>query len=159
MEHPPENQSLTTTRESLRDALYLGLVLGLIYAVSSTIETQGISAEAFIAKRFLVKLVISCLVGIVLSCCWEMLVTKFSPPGIIAPGESERRRLILIEGGLRFGVPLGLFLAIVSLLRRGDFSLVSLSLELVFSLAFFFLIGCLMGIFMFKFLKVMNRLD
>lgn len=150
-------------RKFLRTGSLLGIPLGAWYATGSTIERYGMSTNALLSVDFLTLFVFAAVVGFILAGAWQVLleiifrVYDYKSPwqgGPVTPFS-----VIVVEGGVRYGVPLGFFIPVATIF--GDHGMswdLVLWLSFFFSLGFylvgFFLIGCVLGLFMFKIAKL-----
>jgi hypothetical protein len=141
----------------------LGISLGGVYAIASTIERYGLSSDAFLSVDFLTLFVVAAVVGFTLAGGWEGLLEvtlrRYGYDSTWKDGFVTPSRVIIV-GGVRFGLPLGFFMAVSKTFREhGISSDPVLWLKFLFSLVLylpaFFLLGCVFG---FVFLRVMKML-
>ena len=91
-----------------------GIFLGGWYAIASTILRYGLSIDPFLSIDFLTRFVVGAVVGFILSGAWEVLAEV-----ILRRYDSSRnakespftRSKVLVEAVVRFGLPLGIYLA------------------------------------------------
>ena len=147
-------------RKFLRAGNFFGIALGGWYAVASTILRYGLSTNAFLNIKFLILFFVAAVVGFILGGAWEVLLELAFPRYEYngAASEAPATRFILVEGGVRWGLPVGFFCAVGSTFARPGISWDPfLWLEFLFSLVLylpaFFLGGCVFGLFMLETLK------
>ena len=152
--HPSEG----LFRKFLRSGSLIGLPLGGWYAIGSTIERYGLSTNALLSVDFLTLFVVAAVVGWILAGAWEVLLDITLRRHEYDSNAREEPvtplRMILVEGGLRYGPPLGLFLAVATTFGKPGMSWDPvLWLSFFFSLGFYlvlsFLVGCVFGSLMF----------
>lgn len=152
----------------LRGGRSLGLPLGLIYAFGSTVQRYGLSTDALLSIDFLILLVVAASVGFILAGAWELLLEVtlrgYKYKSALKDEPINSLKVILVEGGVRFGLPLGFTLAVAKTFGQYGLSadpilwLRFLS-SLCFELLVFFLIGCVFGVFILGALKVLGPPD
>lgn len=139
-----------------------GIFLGGWYAIASTILRYGLSIDAFLSIDFLTRFVVAAVVGIILAGAWEVLseviLQKYDSSRTAREGSFTRSRF-LVEGVVRFGLPIGIFLAIATTFARPGISLdPRLWLEFLIALAIYLPasipIGCVFGLFTLGMLKM-----
>jgi hypothetical protein len=149
-------------KEFLRGGSQLGIALGGLYAIGSTIARYGLSTNSVLSVNFLTLLVVAVLVGFTLAGAWEVLLEvtlrRYQYNSTWKEGFVTPFRVILVEGGVRFGLPLGFFMAIAT--TFGDNGISSdpiLWLKFLFSLVFylpgFLLVGSVFGFLLLRILK------
>ncbi len=148
----------------LRGGSQLGMPLGGLYAIGSTIARSGLSSDAFLSINFLTRFVVAAVVGFTLAGAWEVLLEvilrRYEYRSTGKKGFVTPFRAILVEGGVRFGLPLGFFMAIAT--TFGDHGISSdrlLWLKFLFSLVFYLpgllLVGCVFGFLVLRILKLL----
>ena len=143
----------------------LGVPLAVCYAIGSTILRNGLSLNALLTADFLRLFVIAAVVGFLLAGAWELLLEvllrRYEHNRATGEEPLTWLRFMLVEGGLRFGVPGGFFVDFMKTFgRHGISSDFLLWQEFLFWLGFdlvlFFLVGCVFGLFMFTALKILR---
>jgi hypothetical protein len=143
----------------------LGVPLAVCYAIGSTILRNGLSINALLTADFLRLFVIAAVVGFLLAGAWELLLEvllqRYEHNRSMGEQPLTWLRFMLVEGGLRFGVPGGFFVDFIKTFgRHGISSDFLLWQEFLFWLGFdvvlFFLVGCAFGLFMLGSLKMLR---
>jgi hypothetical protein len=151
-------------KKFLRGGSQLGIPLGGVYAIGSTIARYGLSTNAVLSVNFLTVFVVAAMVGFTLAGTWEVLLEvmlrRYQYNSTWKEGFVTPFRVILVEGGLRFGLPLGFFLAIATTFgNHGISSDTFLWLKFLFSLVFylpgFLLVGCVFGFLLLRILRLL----
>jgi hypothetical protein len=123
--------------------------------------------NAFLSVDFLTLLVVTVVVGFILGGAWEVLLEIVFQRSQYdnTSREAPVTRFVLVEGGLRYGLTMGFFIAVATTFgRRGLSADPLLWLEFLLSLGIyltvFFLGGCVFGFFMWGTLKTFgSRVD
>ena len=141
-------------RKFLRSGTLMGLPLGGWYAVGSTIQRYALSTNTFLGLDFLTRFVVAAVVGLILAGAWEVLLDitlqRYEYDSNAREKPVTPFRMILVEGGLRYGPPLGFFLAVATTFGQPGISWdpvlwLSFFFSLGFYLALAFLVGCGFG--------------
>ena len=148
----------------LRGGSRLGIPLGVCLAIGLTILRYDLSIRNLFRVDFLTLLVAGIVVGFILAGAWELLleVTLRRYAYNSSAGEEPFMwlRFVIVEGGLRFGLPAGFLIAVIKTFgphgMSSDSFLPGFIFWFGFDLFFFFLVGCVFGFLMLGALRLLR---
>lgn len=130
----------------------LGLCWGIYYFVVSS-AVYG-NAAVVSSSALFERLIRSLIIAIALALVWDSIFTAvdYRFRNSLRP---DWRRFVLWQGGLGYGLPFGIFMGVLSVIKENGLSLNaflsrSALFEMCFSLVSYVLLGCLLGLIFFK---------